>query len=72
MDIHGEAGFLASGAELEVRTTGGKSILKKTIDPGKNRLDLSLNAIEWPSGIYIVSITSTTGNTIQRKVILIK
>jgi|GEM_PF-1875428 len=72
LDIHGEAGFLASGAELEVRTTGGKSILKKTIDPGKNRLDLSLNAIEWPSGIYIVSITSTTGNTIQRKVILIK
>jgi len=68
--INGEASIISKGVKVEVRQMDGKLQYLYDSTSGTSKLDLHLNVSSWTSGVYIITITSAEGASVQRKAIL--
>ena len=62
-------GYDTETREVKVVNTNGKEVFNRTITTGTNRLDLPLDELKLPSGIYLVKLVSST-QTATKKLII--
>jgi len=70
--IFAEASILAKGIKIEVRQIDGKLKYFYNAASGNSKLDLRVDVNSWVTGVYLVTIVSTEGASIQRKAVLSK
>jgi len=70
--ISAEASILAKGVKIEVRQIDGKLKYFYDAASGNSKLDLRVDVSSWATGVYLVTIVSAEGASIQRKAILSK
>lgn len=62
-------GYNTETKEIRIMNTNGKEVFNRAITTGTNRLDLALDELKLPSGIYLVKVISST-QTATKKLIV--
>ncbi len=71
LQITSEGSNYLAGGKVEVVSMDGKILCSTVIQSGQSTLNVNFDAQNWSKRIYVVNIYSNSGNSIQRKVVLV-